>query len=137
MSPELPDFGGPSRFLGSLHLSRAQVMIHEEWPKVQRELDNHRLAPLGLIRAKSADPALMGQNHQVLAYGYDLDGTNLTLHVYDPNAPNRDDLTLTASLASPDQSCALACTSVSNLFCFFLSRYTPPHTSLPPGGTPH
>jgi hypothetical protein len=136
MNPELPDYGAAIPFLGSLHVSRSEIMISEEWPKVQHELDNNRLAPLGLVRAKSADPAILGQNHQILAYGYDLAGTDLTLHVYDPNVPDRDDLTLKASLVSPDQSCALACTSVSNLFCFFLSRYTPPQASPPPDGTP-
>jgi hypothetical protein len=135
MNPELPDFGSAMPFLGSLHLSRSQVMISEEWPKIQREIDNNRLAPLGLVRAKSADPAVMGQNHQILAYGYQLAGTELTLQVYDPNTPNRDDLTLQASLASPNQSCAVDCTSVSSVFCFFLSTYTPHTDGPPPGGT--
>jgi hypothetical protein len=30
------------------------------------------------------DPTQLGENHQVLAYGYDLKGSLLTLHVYDP-----------------------------------------------------
>jgi hypothetical protein len=136
MNPGLPDSGAAIPFLGSIHSSRSAVMISEEWPRVQHELDSQRLAPVGLVRAKSADPAIMGQNHQILAYGYELNGTNLTLRVYDPNAPDRDDLTLTASLASPHQPCDVECTSVPNVFCFFLSHYTAPHGGPPPGGTP-
>jgi hypothetical protein len=136
MNPELPDYGAAIPFLGSLHISRSEVMVAEEWPKVQRELDQQRLAPLGLVRSKSADPAVMGQNHQILAYGYELNGTDLTLRIYDPNSPDRDDLTLSASVASPQQPCDVACTSVTNVFCFFLSRYVPPHDGSPPGGSP-
>jgi hypothetical protein len=109
-------------------------MINEEWLKVKDDLDNNWLSPLGLIKCKSTDPALLGENHQVLAYGYDLHGTDLTLRLYDPNVPNRDDVTLSLSLANPRQPCQLACTSAPVLYCFFRSTYEV--AGPPPDGTP-
>lgn len=129
MNPRLPDTGSVSGPLGLVTSSRSAIMIQEEWPRVRQDLDDGRLCPLGLIELKSADPARLGQNHQVLAYGYDLQGTNLTLNLYDPNAPDNDGVVLTASLADPEQSCQLTCTTVPTVFCFFRSNYAP---ALPP-----
>jgi hypothetical protein len=132
MSPELPDYGlavGPARILAR---SRASIMIRDEWPRIQRDIDSDLPSPLGLVNCKSADPTLLGRNHQVLAYGYDLAGTDLTLAVYDPNAPDDDDVTISLSLASPDEPCQLACTTAPTLACFFRSRYAP--AAPPPQG---
>src|SRR5262249_47373443 len=43
-----------------------------EWPKVRALLDGGHVAPLGLIKAHSYSPKDLSRNHQVLAYGYDL-----------------------------------------------------------------
>jgi len=134
MSPELPDYGQVGGPLGFLSHSRASVMIRDEWPQIRDDLDNNRLAPLGLIKCKSDDPGLLGQNHQVLAYGYDLQGTDLTLHIYDPNAPDDDSATISLSLAGVDRSCQLACTTAPTLYCLFRSHYEP--AGPPPDGTP-
>jgi hypothetical protein len=77
--------------------------IRREWPRVRRELDAGRLTPLGLIRTRSRNPLRMGENHQVLAYGYGLDepSGSLLLAVYDPNHAGRDDLTLALDLHAP------------------------------------
>ena len=59
--------------------------------KLRREIDRGHLACLGLIRSRSHDPGDLGKNHQVLAYGYEVDASNrLTLHLYDPNHPEGD-----------------------------------------------
>ena len=68
--------------------SRTWVMIHEEWPRIRADLDAGRLAMLGLVRVVSLDPQLLGHNHQVVAYGYDLVGTALVIRICDPNWPN-------------------------------------------------
>lgn len=50
------------------------------------------------------NPADLGRNHQVLAYGYDLGGSNnLTLLIYDPNTPieHADGVRISLSLANP------------------------------------
>ena len=62
----------------------------DEWPKVQAALDAGQLCPLGLVTVESRNPGDLGHNHQVLAYGYDLDGTDLRLLILDPNVPRRE-----------------------------------------------
>jgi hypothetical protein len=62
------------------------------------------LSPLGLVTVYSADATMMGHNHQVLAYAYELDDANhLTLHLYDPNTapPGADDVQLSLDLSNP------------------------------------
>lgn len=81
--------------------------IVEEWPKVKSDIDSGHLSPLGLVTVFSPNPADLGLNHQVLAYGYDLDdGDNLTLHVYDPNtgAWAADDVALRLNLSQPSNA---------------------------------
>jgi hypothetical protein len=57
------------------------------WARVRAELDQGRPAALGLVRARSLNPLTLARNHQVLAYGYDLDADtgSLRIPVYDPN----------------------------------------------------
>jgi hypothetical protein len=82
--------------------------IVEEWPaRIQPDLDAGRLCSLGLVTVASPNPGELGRNHQVMAYGYDLDGAgNLTLHVYDPNtAPEAaDTVTISLSLLAPEHA---------------------------------
>lgn len=61
-------------------------------------LDRGELCVIGLIRAQSADPRYLGRNHQVLAYGYELDEATrqVTLYLYDPNHPDSE-ITLSCS----------------------------------------
>jgi hypothetical protein len=76
--------------------------LEGEWPWIRGELDAGRLVPLGLIRVRTLNPFALAHNHQVLAYGYDLDEAGaVTLHVYDPNHPDRDDVTMTFGPAAP------------------------------------
>ena len=42
----------------------------------------------------SDDRAGYWQNHQVLAYAYEVEGDAVTLRIYDPNWPGRDDVIL-------------------------------------------
>ena len=65
--------------------SRTWVMVNVEWPAIRRDLDAGSLATVGLVKVVSLDPNQLGLNHQVVAYGYDLDGTIVTLRIYDPN----------------------------------------------------
>jgi hypothetical protein len=81
--------------------------IGEEWPaRIKPELDAGRLCCLGLVTVAGADPALLGHNHQVMAYGYDLGSdSTLTLHVYDPNTAraSADDVTISLDLSTPEK----------------------------------
>ena len=123
--PEREPFWG--QLLGAFGLdqhSRTYVMVQSEWPKVRRLLDAGQPALLGLVRVIDVDPRLIGHNHQVMAYGYDLDGTVLTLHIYDPNWPNDDTVTATLDVGDP-RSAAVPAYSKSDgsLFCFFSAPY--------------
>jgi len=55
-------------------------MVARAWPRIRRGLDAGRLVPLGLARVVSANPSC-DVHHQVLAWGYDLDGSRLALRV--------------------------------------------------------
>ena len=77
---------GDSRVLAIPRRGVWRRTLEDEWPDVRSELDAGRLCPLGLVTVESRNPMDLGANHQVLAYGYDLDDdSHLTLHVYDPN----------------------------------------------------
>jgi hypothetical protein len=88
-----------SRFGLASH-GRVWRMAREEWPKIRAEIDGGHPCPLGLVRVTSADPRDLKENHQVLAYGYEVDGTRLTLQLYDPNRPGRDDVTISLEMGS-------------------------------------
>lgn len=62
--------------------------------RIRATIDAGRLAPLGLLRTASPWPLRLGLNHQVLAFGYQATADRLTLSIYDPNYPDRDDVTL-------------------------------------------
>ncbi len=57
-----------------------------EWPAIKGSLDAGVAVPLACIIPWSQNPFDLGQNHQVLAYGYNTqdDGT-VSVRVYDPN----------------------------------------------------
>lgn len=101
MSPLLSDGETVWSRLGVTPHGRAWRMIRQEWPAIRAEIDAGHPAALGLVRVKSTDPFELKRNHQVLAYGYDLVRTALTLHLYDPNRPRDDHVTLSLSLANP------------------------------------
>jgi len=107
MSPLLSDGDTLWARLGLAPHGRAWGMVREEWPRVRRDIDGGVPSPLGLVRVKSHDPRDLKQNHQVLAYGYDLVGVSLTFRVYDPNLPGRDDVTMKLEIADPTRPIAV------------------------------
>ena len=130
MDPSRPDrepFWAP--WLGRLGIdrhSRTYVMVHEEWPPIRAELDAGRLVPLGLVRVIDRDPRLLGNNHQVVAFGYDLDGDHLALRVYDPNLPTHDDVTLSLDVSDPMAVVKPTYTGGRpDVVCFFRTPYSP------------
>ncbi|HEX3471370.1 MAG TPA: CFI-box-CTERM domain-containing protein [Silvibacterium sp.] len=135
MDPALPDHETTaSNALLAPH-GRAWVMITEEWPKIQADIDNGTLSPIGLIELKSTDPTMMGKNHQVLAYGYKLNGTDLDIHVYDPNHPDDNTVKLSLSIADPQHTTAVTYSTGETILCFFRTLYSfvsPPPPPPPP-----
>ena len=52
---------------------------------------------VGLVRHHGWNPFHLTKDHQVLAFGYDTAGPDgpTTIRLYDPNWPNRDDVSVT------------------------------------------
>lgn len=105
--------------------SRAAVMLKDEWPLIKEELDNGRLCSIGLIRVKSSNPLDLGRNHHVLAYGYELNGNDLVINLYDPNHPDRDDVTMSLNIASPSKPVIVTQFPPEpvSVYCFIRTRY--------------
>jgi hypothetical protein len=115
MNPFLQDHG-PN--------GRAWRMMKEEWPRVKNDLDNGKLSPLGLVRVKSLNPFEIRRNHQVLAYGYDLNENNLSISIYDPNYPNDDCVTLSLNMGMPEYTTSVLHSNSSEpIFSFFRTDY--------------
>jgi hypothetical protein len=127
MNPLLPDTDTTESRLFPIS-SRSQVMLSHEWPLVKQELDAGHPAALGLIKVKSSDVNNVGQNHQVLAYGYDLDESQLVLHIYDPNYPDNDAVQLSLD---PAYGAPVTYSPPEMVYCFFHTPYSPPAVAPP------
>ncbi len=68
--------------------------VLREWPRIRAEIDAGHPSVVGLIRAAGGSPWMLTQNHQVLAWGWEASAGRITLRVYDPNHPGRDDVEL-------------------------------------------
>lgn len=80
----------------------AHRTILEEWPRIKADIDANRLSCIALVTIFSLNPGDMGQNHQVMVYGYDLDANqNLTLKIYDPNSLLSDNVRISLNLSNP------------------------------------
>jgi len=98
--------------------------VRDEWPKIRAELDGGSLVNLGLVRASANDPRRLTSNHQVLAYGYTLDGSNLAVAIYDPNHPGDDTVELRVSIDPDGRLDTLAQSTGEPLFAFFKAPYS-------------
>jgi hypothetical protein len=81
----------------------AWMTIMEEWPRIRADIDSGHTSPLALVTVQSLSPGDLGKNHQVLAYAYELNGSDLTLHLSDPNTArsNADGVQLSMNLSNP------------------------------------
>ncbi len=86
--PDRPD--AAARLFG--RRTRTAEVVVVEWPKVRAELDAGRLAAVGLVRAVGPEPWFVPLHHQAVAFGYGIEDDRLTLRLYDPNHPDRDDV---------------------------------------------
>lgn len=125
MNPDYPD-GDEARLNGNFSPhGRAWQTIRVQWPIIKKTLDSGHPCPLGLVRVKSSDLSQLGHNHQVLAIGYDVMDDHLTLFIYDPNYPNRNNLSLSMSLAAPEQATPITYSALHDLpvYAFFHVHY--------------
>ena len=128
MNPLLSDGETVWSRMGIAPHGRIWRMVHEEWPRVRAEIDAGRPSPLGLVRVRSADPFDLKHNHQVLAYGYAIEGSALTLRLYDPNRPGDDGVRLSLDLADEGRRPSMVPAS-RPVLSFFRVGYSP---SIPP-----
>jgi hypothetical protein len=104
--------------------SRGWVMVRQEWPRVRADLDAGRLAMIGLLSVVDDDPFRMNRNHQVVAYGYDLEGNDLTLWIYDSNWPKDDEVTLRLDIGDPRAPVTTTWSRADRqVVCFFRAPY--------------
>lgn len=109
----------PSRAEGA-H-SRAWRTLQREWPRLRARLEAGAPCPLGLVRIRSGDLRRLGENHQVLAYGYEQQGSRVSLLLYDPNYGRTDRVRLTFDLAAPEAP--MTYSTGEPLLAFFGVRY--------------
>lgn len=101
--------------------------ISKQWPRIRALLDAGQPAPIGLVTVASANPLLLGHNHQVLAYGYTVSGPEVTLAVYDPNSGPDDNVAVRFSATGFAHTVSIGWPVRG----FFLTRY---RAARPPGG---
>ena len=104
---------------------RVWRMARDESPAIRAEIDGGHPCPLGLVRVTSTDPVDLKENHQVLAYGYEFDVDRLTLLLYDPNRPGRDDLTISLNKRDPGRIPVTTHPPGIRVFSFFRTPYRP------------
>ena len=101
-----------------------EVVRDLEWPRIRDEIDRGRLAQVGLVRTNGRSPRSLTRNHQVLAYGYRAEPDLVTIRIYDPNWPDRDDVELRMHV---DRAGAVRFEQSTGepLHGFFLAPYVP------------
>lgn len=106
--------------------SRAVVLVRRDWPAIRADIDGGRPAVLGLLRVASMDPLRLLRHHQVLAYGYETVDDRLSLRIYDPNHPDRDDVELRFRLGPERRPPAtILQTTDEPVVSFFRAPYRP------------
>jgi hypothetical protein len=110
---------------GSIGGDRARATFDREWPKAKALLDAGKVAMIGLIRVASANPWSLTRNHQVMTWGYAEDGRGVTLRLYDPNWPDRDDVTVTIDLDPALRPTGLSQSTGEPLLGWFVLPYSP------------
>ncbi len=122
MSPRVPDVESLLARLLFRPPSRTREMLERQWPKVRADLDGGQLSPIALIAVRSFDPFHLGKNHAVLGYGYERTDDSVSIAIYDPNLPGRDDLRLDLYLGD-DASRTRIAYSEMPVVCFIRQPY--------------
>ena len=81
----------------ALDADPARTTVERELPRIRAAIDAGELAVLGLVRTAGLSPWRLAVNHQVLAYAYSDAPGGVTVWIYDPNHPMRDDVALVAT----------------------------------------
>jgi hypothetical protein len=93
-----PFFSVPIRFyLASIggQEGRTRGTIRDAWPAIKSSIDAGEPPMIGLVRLAGWNPLALGLGHQVVGYRYDETATGVTIWIYDPNHPGRNDVAVT------------------------------------------
>jgi hypothetical protein len=101
------------------------AMTLDQWPIIRAQIDAGELAMVGMVRGMSFDPRKLTLNHQVLAYGYRVDPNRITLAIYDPNHPDRDDVEVRIELPRDGAQPTVSSFPDEGWRGFFSARYRP------------
>jgi hypothetical protein len=101
-----------------------------QWPRIKALLDAGQPTPIGLVTVTGRSPFQLGRNHQVLAYYYQLAGTQVTLQVYDPNSGPADDVYIRFDTQAPGLGFTHSVNIGLPVRGLFLTPYSP---ATPPG----
>lgn len=122
----------PAGLAALLHREPARVVaVRTEWPRIRSVLASGVPAVVGLIRTTGASPWRLTTNHQVLAWSWREAAGTVTIGVYDPNHPGRDDVELRvtvdprATTQPMRDRVHLAQSTGEPLLGFFLQPYPP------------
>jgi hypothetical protein len=100
--------------------------ITDSMPAIRHTIDAGHPCPLGVVCAHSANPEDLGENHQVLAYGYTDIGSTTTLRLYDCNHPDDDSITIVFDASNPHHTTTFSYSyDDHDVVGFFPSAYTP------------
>jgi len=72
--------------------SRGRETAGSAWPAIRGEIDAGRPAMIGLVRQAGWNPLAVGMGHQVAGYRYETTPDAVSIGVYDPNHPGKDDV---------------------------------------------
>lgn len=70
--------------------ARDRETLTRAWPAIRADIDDGRLAMIGLIRSAGLNPLRSGLGHQVAGYRYDETADRVSIGIYDPNHPDDD-----------------------------------------------
>jgi hypothetical protein len=106
----------------------SRLTINQSMPTIRAIIDSGQPCPLGLVRVHSSDPMLLGQNHQVLGWGYQDDGPMTTVKLCDPNLPDDDTVTITFDHTDPTDTTIFTYSGDAEpLMGFFPATWYEPH----------
>ncbi len=112
----------------------SDLTINQSMPTIRSTIDAMRPCPLGLVTVHSAEPAQLGMNHQVLAWGYEDSGAMTTVRVYDPNLPGNDNVAITFDHTNPTGTTTFSYSGDDTILGFFPATWYAPKDPAPLGG---
>lgn len=103
---------------------RTRISYVEEWPKIRTDIDSGKLSPIGLVQTVTFR---ISEDHQVLAYGYEQNGDQVTLWIYDPNE-GPEEVTYRFQLDPKASEVQVARTppNQNRIWCFFRTNHYKP-----------